>query len=103
MTAAALASCAPITAEESSKDREYYEAKYADEAAPSDEVRTLLDFLDTCVGGQYIYSGQGDMITTEFVRMRSTISSRTILPKGRLEYFTEIRGEQRTGRLGFSG
>ena len=89
LAVATLAACAPITAEESEKDREYYEAKYADEEMPSAKVQTLLDFLDTCVGGQYIFSGQGDRITTNFVEKVSELYP-DYFTEGRLEYFTDI-------------
>ena len=60
-------SCTQLTAEESEEERIYYEEKYADEAAPSPLVAEVLAYLDTCVGGQYIFSAQGDMITMDFI------------------------------------
>ena len=92
MVATILASCAPLTATENEKDREYYETKYADEEAPSAQVQSLLDLLDTCVGGQYIYSGQGDRITTEFVNKVYELFP-DYFTEGRLEYFTDIAEE----------
>ncbi len=89
LIAALLASCAPLTAEENEHDREYYEAKYADEAEPSAQVQSLLNLLDTCVGGQYIFSGQGDAITTEFVDKVYQMYP-DYFSDGRLEYFMEI-------------
>lgn len=89
LTAALLASCAPLTAEESEKEREYYEAKYADEAVPSAKVQALLDLLETCVGGQYIFSGQGDRITTEFVDKMDELYPE-YFTEGRLDYFMDI-------------
>lgn len=86
------ASCAPLTAEENEKQREYYEEIYADEAAPSDKVQSLLDLLDTCVGGQYIFSGQGDPITTEFIDRVYELYPE-YFSDGRLEYFTDIAEE----------
>ena len=88
-----LVSCAPLTAEESDHDRDYYEAKYADEAEPSATVQSLLDFLDTCVGGQYIFSGQGDPITTEFVNQVYELYP-DYFSDGRFEYFMEIAAEK---------
>jgi hypothetical protein len=84
-----LASCAPLTAEESEKERDYYEAKYADEEAPPAKVQSLLDLLDTCVGGQYIFSGQGDRITVPFIDEVYKLYP-DYFSDGRYEYFTEI-------------
>jgi NlpC/P60 family. len=92
LCASLLASCAPITAEESTKDREYYEEKYADEEMPSARVQSLLDLLDTCVGGQYIYSGQGENITTEFVDKVYELYP-DYFSDGRYEYFMGIAEE----------
>jgi cell wall-associated NlpC family hydrolase len=89
LTAALLASCAPLTAEESEKEREYYEAKYADEAVPSAKVQALLDMLETFVGGQYIFSGQGDRITTEFVEKMDELYPE-YFTEGRYDYFMDI-------------
>lgn len=86
---ALLASCAPLTAEENERDREYYEAKYANETMPSAKVQSLLDFLETCVGGQYIYSGQGDRITTDFVDKVYELYP-DYFTDGRLDYFMDI-------------
>ena len=93
LIAALFVSCAPLTAEESSSDRDYYEEKYADEAEPSAKVQSLLDLLDTCVGGQYIFSGQGDPITSEFVNKVYELYP-DYFTDGRLEYFTAIAEEK---------
>lgn len=95
LAASMLAACAPLTAEESEKDREYYEAKYADEEMPSAKVQSLLDFLETCVGGQYIFGGQGNRITTEYLDQVYELYP-DYFTDGRLEYFTDIAedGEQ---------
>ncbi len=87
-----LASCAPVTAEESKKDSKLYEGKYADEPAPSDKVQSLIDLLETCVGGQYIYSGQGDRITAEFVDKVYELFP-DYFTDGRYDYFMEIADE----------
>lgn len=92
LTVALLVSCAPLTAEESNRDHEYYETKYADEAVPSAEVQSLLDLLDTCVGGKYIFGGQGDPITTGFIDKTYELYP-DYFSDGRLEYFTEIAEE----------
>lgn len=92
LIASLLVSCAPLTAEENEKDRDYYEAKYADEPEPSAKVQSLLDLLDTCVGGQYIFSGQGDPITAEFVDKVYKLYP-DYFTDGRFEYFMSIAKE----------
>ena len=84
------ASCAkPVTAEESKQDKAYYEEKYADEPAPSADVQRVLDFLETCVGGQYLFGAQGDMITTEYVSKVYKMYE-SYFTEGRYDYFMEI-------------
>ncbi len=92
LVTAMLASCAPVTAEENDRQRKYYEEKYANEAAPSEKVQALLDLLDTCVGGQYIFSGQGDPITQEFIDGVYKLYP-DYFSDGRLEYFEAIAQE----------
>ncbi len=81
--------CQPLTAQESEAQRAYYEKKYADEPEPEGDVAALLDFLDTCVGGQYIIGGQGTQITDEFI---NTMYRKypDYFDNGRLEYFQAI-------------
>ena len=84
------ASCAkPPTAQEPKDDTSYYEEKYANEPAPSPEVQRVLDFLETCVGGQYLFGAQGDMITTDFVT-RVYHMYESYFTEGRYDYFMEI-------------
>ena len=93
MIAAVLTTaCAPLSAEESESERIYYEQKYADEAEPEGDVAKLLDLLDTCVGGQYIFGGQGDAITDKFI---DTMYKRypEYFDGGRLEYLRAIAKE----------
>ena len=61
-------SCAQrISAEETEKEKAYYEKKYASEPAPTPPVSDVLAFLDGCVGGKYIYGAQGDQITKVYI------------------------------------
>lgn len=87
-----MASCQPVTAEESKTERAYYEEKYANEPEPIGDVAALLNMLDTCVGGQYIIAGQGTDITNEFV---DTMYRKypDYFDNGRLEYFQAIAEE----------
>lgn len=85
-----FASCAqPITAEETEIERQYYESKYQDEPLPSVAVQKALDYLDACVGGQYIYGAQGEAITRDFV-LAANERHDTYFSHGRLEYFLAI-------------
>lgn len=83
------AACAPLSAEETERERLSYEEKYADEPEPEGDVARLMNLLDTCVGGQYVFGGQGDAITHKFI---DTMYGR--YPKyfdgGRLEYLRDI-------------
>ena len=60
-------SCTPLSAEETEQEKAYYEEKYADEPEPSPLVQKVLAFLDTCVGGQYVFGGQGDLVTQTYI------------------------------------
>ena len=89
--------CAPLSAEETERERAMYEQRYADEPEPEGDVLRLLDFLDTCVGGKYVFGGQGHAITDEFID-----ASYKTYPKyfdgGRLEYLRDIAAQaQRHG------
>jgi len=83
------ASCDRLTAEESEKEFAYYEEKYADEAQPSPKVAKVLAYLDTCVGGQYIFSAQGDAVTQPFLD-RVYDMYPYYFSDGRWEYFSDI-------------
>lgn len=84
------ASCAPpLTAQESAQVSVDYEKKYSDEPAPSDLVQEVLDFLDTCVGGQYIFGAQGHKITPDYLASSYAIYE-TYFSHGRYDYFTDI-------------
>ncbi len=61
-----LTGCAP-SPEETERETKYYELKYADEPEPQGNVAKLLEVLDGCVGGQYIFAGQGNQITRRFI------------------------------------
>lgn len=85
-----LVSCArPLTAEETEKEREYYEQKYENEPVPEKLVKEVLEYLDECVGGQYIYGAQGDAVTRDFV-LKSNERHDNYFSHGRLEYFLAI-------------
>lgn len=86
------ASCAQLTAEETEKERAYYEEKYASEPAPSPLVEKVLAHLDTCVGGQYVYSAQGDLITQPFIDRVYDIYPE-YFSDGRLKYFEGIASD----------
>lgn len=49
-----------------------------------DAIKKTLDIISTCVGGQYIYGGQGHKITEQYVKERK---------KAHPEYFTNGRYE----------
>ena len=84
-----LMSCAPLSAEETPKESAYYEKKYAEEPEPEGLVKETLAFLDTCVGGKYIFGGQGNRITHEYIQ---TANERypEYLTAGRLAFFNDI-------------
>ena len=84
------ASCAKDqTAQETKDDAAFYEEKYADEPAPSQQVQRVLDFLETCVGGQYLFGAQGDRITTDYVSKVYRMYE-SYFTLGRYDYFMEI-------------
>ena len=83
------ASCHKLTAEETAEERAYYEEKYANEASPSAQVAEVLGYLDSCVGGQYVFSAQGDLITSTFLDKVYEIYP-DYFSDGRWEYFSEI-------------
>ena len=83
------ASCHKLTAEETAEERAYYEEKYANEAQPSAQVVEVLAYLDSCVGGQYVFSGQGDVITLRFLN-RVYDNYPYYFSDGRWDYFTDI-------------
>lgn len=87
------ASCAvPISAKESEQQRAYYEDKYADEPEPSEKVAEVLDFLETCVGGQYIFGAQGNKITKKYVEDTYKMYE-SFFSHGRYSYFINIATE----------
>jgi len=83
-----LTGCAP-SPEETERETKYYEQKYADEAEPEGDVARLLDVLDGCVGGQYIFGGQGTQITHQFIDKMYKLYP-DYFSDGRLEYFQSI-------------
>ena len=84
------ASCAKQqTAQETKDETDYYEEKYSDEPAPSQQVQRVLDFLETCVGGQYIFGAQGNQITTDYVSKVYRMYE-SYFTMGRYDYFMEI-------------
>ncbi|MFA5676177.1 MAG: NlpC/P60 family protein [Christensenellales bacterium] len=91
----ALTSGCALSAEETERERAYYEYKYENEEQPQGDIERLLTFLDGCVGGQYIFGGQGHAITDSFID-----STYKIYPDyfdgGRLEY---LRGIARSAQL----
>ncbi len=90
----------PATAEESEAERAYYEEKYKNEPEPEGDVAVLLDFLDTCVGGQYIFGGQGTPITREFIDSTYRMYP-DYFDNGRLEYFNNIAEKAKTNGFAF--
>lgn len=84
-----LVACAPLSAEETERERVYYKEKYANEPEPTGDVARLLAFLDTCVGGQYVFGGQGDAITDEFLDSAYALYPQH-LDGGRIEYLRAI-------------
>jgi len=93
LTLALCASCAePVSAEETQQQAQYYEEKYADEAASSENVQIVLDFLDTLVGGQYIFGAQGDAITKDYVESVYDMHE-SYFSHGRYAYFIDIAAE----------
>ena len=92
-----LPGCAPSPVE-TKKEAAYYEAKYANEPAPTGDVAQLLELLDKCVGGHYIFAGQGTQITRQFI---DTMNERypDYFSDGRLEYFYAIADDaEQNGR-----
>jgi cell wall-associated NlpC family hydrolase len=86
-----FAGCA-LSPEETQRETEYYEQKYADEPEPAGDVARLLDVLDGCVGGQYIFAGQGNQVTHQFI---DTMYRKypDYFSDGRLEYLLAIADE----------
>lgn len=83
------AACAPLSAEETERERVYYEQKYQNETEPTKDIARLLAFLDTCVGGQYVFGGQGHAITDEYLDETYALYPQH-LDKGRIEYLRAI-------------
>ncbi len=83
-----LSGCAP-SAEETERERAYYEHKYAGEEEPQGDIARLMDLLDGCIGGQYVFGGQGNAITDEFIDNTYDIYP-DYFDGGRLEYFRGI-------------
>jgi cell wall-associated NlpC family hydrolase len=83
-----LTGCAP-SPEETQRETKYYEQKYADEPEPEGDVARLLEVLDGCVGGQYVFAGQGNQITRQFI---DTMYKKypDYFSDGRLEYLQAI-------------
>ncbi len=83
-----LTGCAP-SPEETERETKYYELKYADEPEPEGDVAKLLEVLDGCVGGLYIFAGQGNQVTRPFI---DTMFDKypDYFSDGRLEYFQRI-------------
>lgn len=79
-----LTGCAP-SAEETERERAYYEQKYANEEEPQGDIARLLSLLDGCVGGQYVFGGQGHAITDSFIDNTYKIYP-DYFDGGRLEY-----------------
>jgi cell wall-associated NlpC family hydrolase len=91
--------CAP-SPEETERETKYYEQKYAAEPEPEGDVSRLLDVLDTCVGGRYIFAGQGTQITRQFIE---TMYKKypDYFSDGRLEYFQSIADNVSEGGWAF--
>lgn len=83
-----ISGCAP-SPEETDRETKYYELKYADEPEPAVDVAQLLELLDGCVGGQYIFAGQGTQITRGFIDKMYEMYP-DYFTDGRLEYFQAI-------------
>ena len=83
-----LAGCA-LSPEETQQETEYYERKYAGEPEPTGNVARLLEVLDGCVGGQYVFGGQGNQVTHQFI---DTMYKKypDYFSDGRLEYLRAI-------------
>ena len=98
---ALCASCAPpLSAQESSQESATYERIYASEPQPTGKVKELLDFLDTCVGGQYIYGAQGHKITPDYLASSYAIYE-NYFSHGRYEYFADIAEACESGGYAF--
>ncbi len=83
-----LTGCAP-SAEETERERAYYEQKYANEQEPQGDIARLLNFLDGCVGGEYIFGGQGHAVTDDFIDSVYELYP-DYLDGGRLEYLRSV-------------
>jgi cell wall-associated NlpC family hydrolase len=83
-----LSGCGP-SADETRQQAGYYEQKYADEPEPQGDVARLLELLDTCVGGQYIFAAQGTQVTRKFIDAMYE-KYPDYFSDGRLEYFQSI-------------
>ncbi len=83
-------SCAaPLSAEETQAERDFYQKKYAEEPEPSLKVKQLLSYLDTCVNGKYVFGGQGNKITKEYINNTNEVYP-AYFSHGRFEYLTAI-------------
>ncbi len=85
-----FSSCAkPLTAQETQAERDYYEEKYANEPEPAETVGELLSFLDSCTGGKYVYGGQGEKITKEYIQNANDIHPE-YFSHGRYDFYMSI-------------
>ena len=68
--------------------QEKYDRIYAMRAPPLPVVKDILRFMERTVGGNYIFGGQGDVLTTSLIYKTNRIYP-DYMTGGRLEYFVE--------------
>ncbi len=86
-----LAGCAP-SPEETEQEKKYYEKIYADEPQAKGDIAKLLKILDNCVGGQYIFGGQGNRVTRKFIE-KVYQQYPAYFSGGRMDYLQTIADE----------
>lgn len=68
---------------------ERFDKEYKDEPEPAPIVQVILNFMNGCVGGNYIYGAQGDLVTRKLVFGTNRIHPE-YLTAGRLEYYLDV-------------
>lgn len=67
----------------------YYKDTFNYQEEPSPLVNDILEFMEECVGGNYLFGGQGHIVTRAFVNEVNDMYP-NYMNGGRLEYFFEI-------------
>ncbi len=68
---------------------DFWEDYYNDEAEPDGIVADILEFMEGCVGGNYLFGAQGHLVSQPLVE-RISEAHPNYMNGGRKEYFLEI-------------